>query len=314
MTGYLVRRCFLAVVVIVGVTVVVFILIHLLPGGPARAILGERASKQALANFDQANSLTKPLPAQYLIWLSHLLRGNLGYSYKLSQSVDSLLAENLPRTALLVGVSTILAVILGTGLGIWQAVRRNHLDDYILTGWAFVFYAMPNFFLGLILIIILSVTLRWLPPLGPDGTAPLFDQLRNLVLPIATLTLPYLAFFSRYARSSLLDNLVQDYVRTAKAKGISGTRTLFHHVLPNALIPLITLAGLSLPWIISGAIVTEALFNYPGMGLLFWNATQDQDYPVLIGVTLIAGTATALGSLAADILYAVVDPRIRYTK
>jgi peptide/nickel transport system permease protein len=238
----------------------------------------------------------------------------LGYSYKLSQSVDALLLENLPRTAVLVGTSTLLAVILGVGLGVWQAVRRSHLDDYILTGWSFIFYAMPNFFLGLILIIIFSVALQWLPPLGPNGTAPLFDQLRNLVLPIATLTLPYLAFFSRYARSSVLENLVQDYVRTAKSKGVGGPRTVLRHVLPNALIPIITLVGLSLPWIISGALVTEALFNYPGMGLLFWNATQNQDYPVMVGVTLVAGTVTALGSLAADIIYAVVDPRIRYAK
>lgn len=314
MTGYLVRRCALSVLVILGVTVVVFILVHLLPGGPARAILGERASKQALEDFDRAYGLTKPLPAQYVIWLSHLIHGNLGYSYKLSQSVDALLVENLPRTAVLVGTSTLLAVILGVGLGVWQAVRRSHLDDYILTGWSFIFYAMPNFFLGLILIIIFSVALQWLPPLGPNGTAPLFDQLRNLVLPIATLTLPYLAFFSRYARSSVLENLVQDYVRTAKSKGVGGPRTVLRHVLPNALIPIITLVGLSLPWIISGALVTEALFNYPGMGLLFWNATQNQDYPVMVGVTLVAGTVTALGSLAADIIYAVVDPRIRYAK
>jgi len=313
-TGYLVRRCALSVLVILGVTVVVFILVHLLPGGPARAILGERASKQALEDFDRAYGLTKPLPAQYVIWLSHLIHGNLGYSYKLSQSVDALLLENLPRTAVLVGTSTLLAVILGVGLGVWQAVRRSHLDDYILTGWSFIFYAMPNFFLGLILIIIFSVALQWLPPLGPNGTAPLFDQLRNLVLPIATLTLPYLAFFSRYARSSVLENLVQDYVRTAKSKGVGGPRTVLRHVLPNALIPIITLVGLSLPWIISGALVTEALFNYPGMGLLFWNATQNQDYPVMVGVTLVAGTVTALGSLAADIIYAVVDPRIRYAK
>jgi len=313
-TGYLVRRCALSVLVILGVTVVVFILVHLLPGGPARAILGERASKQALEDFDRAYGLTKPLPAQYVIWLSHLIHGNLGYSYKLSQSVDALLVENLPRTAVLVGTSTLLAVILGVGLGVWQAVRRSHLDDYILTGWSFIFYAMPNFFLGLILIIIFSVALQWLPPLGPNGTAPLFDQLRNLVLPIATLTLPYLAFFSRYARSSVLENLVQDYVRTAKSKGVGGPRTVLRHVLPNALIPIITLVGLSLPWIISGALVTEALFNYPGMGLLFWNATQNQDYPVMVGVTLVAGTVTALGSLAADIIYAVVDPRIRYAK
>ncbi|HUY98002.1 MAG TPA: ABC transporter permease [Verrucomicrobiae bacterium] len=312
MTGYLIRRVIQAGIVVVGVTIIVFILLHLLPGGPARAVLGQRATRVAIAAFNKEYGLNKPLPIQYITWVGQLLRGNLGFSFKLNQSVDSLLSENMPRTAVLVGISTLLAVLIGVTLGIWQAIRRNRIDDYVLTGWAFLFYAMPTFFLGLILIIIFSATLQWLPPTGPDGTVPLWDQATNLILPVATLTLVYVAFFSRYMRSSMLENMVQDYVRTARSKGAGGARVLFRHVLRNAVIPIITLLGLSLPGIISGALVTEALFNYPGMGLLFWNAAQQQDYPILLGVTLITGVATVLGSLVADVLYAAVDPRIRY--
>ncbi len=312
MTGYLIRRVIQAAVVVVGVTIIVFILLHLLPGGPARAVLGQRATRVAIAAFNKEYGLNKPLPVQYATWMSQLARGNLGFSFKLNQSVDSLLSENMPRTAVLVGISTLLAILIGVSLGIWQSIRRNRVDDYVLTGWAFLFYAMPTFFLGLILIIVFSATLQWLPPTGPDGTVPLWDQMANLVLPVATLTLVYVAFFSRYMRSSMLENMVQDYVRTARSKGAGSLRVLFRHVLRNALIPIVTLLGLSLPGIISGALVTEALFNYPGMGLLFWNAAQQQDYPILLGVTLITGVATVLGSLCADILYAAVDPRIRY--
>jgi peptide/nickel transport system permease protein len=312
MTTYIVRRFLQGLAVLFVVSIVVFILLHLLPGGPARALLGQRAGPVAIAAFNRRFGLDNPLPVQYVKWISQVVQGHLGYSYKLDQSVDDLLAENVPRTVFLVGAAIVLALLIGVTIGVWEAVRRGRLEDYVLTAWAFVFYALPTFFLGLLLILLFSVTLNWLPPIGPNGTVPLFDQLENLILPVATLTLVYIAYFSRYMRSSVLENLVQDYVRTARAKGVSPARILVRHVLPNALISIITLLGLSLPAIIGGALVTEALFNYPGMGLLFWNAAQQQDYPVLLGVTLLTGTATVLGSFAADLLYAVADPRIRY--
>ena len=171
---------------------------------------------------------------------------------------------------------------------------------------------MPTFWLGIILIIIFSATLGWLPPEAPQASASLFSQLNALILPVATLTLVTLALFSRYMRSSMLDNLVQDYVRTAKSKGVSNRRVLFRHVLRNALIPVLTLVGLSIPGVVAGAVVTETVFNYPGMGYLFFLSAQNDDFPVLLGVTLVIAIATVLGSLVADILYAVADPRIRY--
>lgn len=312
MSSYLIRRCLQALGVLFVVSVVVFTLLHLLPGGPARALLGPRATHAAISAFNAQYGLDKPLPIQYLLWVSQVLQGRLGYSYKLDQSVAGLIADDLPRTGLLVGIAVVLALCCGACVGLWQALRRGRPDDHFLTALAFVFYAMPTFFLGLILILVFSVWLGWLPPLGPTGSVPVYDQLANLVLPVLTLTLVYAAYFSRYMRSSVLEAVVQDYIRTARAKGLAQGMIVLRHVVRNALMPLITLTGLSLPAVISGALVTEALFNYPGMGLLFWNAAQEQDYPVLLGVTLLTGAATVVGSLLADVAYAVVDPRIRY--
>lgn len=311
MIGFLIRRIAQAAVVLLGVSVIVFILLHLLPGGPAKAILGLKASPVQLHAFDQEYGLLKPLPTQYLNWLSQLLHGNLGFSYKQNQSVDSLLAENVPRTLILVGVSTILAILVAIPLGMYQAMRRNRPVDFAVTGLSFVFYSMPTFFLGIVLIIIFSDTLSWLPSTGPTSAAPLLSQLSNLALPVATLTLVNVALFSRYMRSAVVENLVQDYVRTAASKGVSRAGLMFRHVLPNAMLPIITLVGLSLPGILSGALVTEALFNYPGMGLLFWNAALTDDFPVMVGTTMVVGVAVVAGSLLADLLYVAFDPRVR---
>ncbi|HTT92133.1 MAG TPA: ABC transporter permease [Acidimicrobiales bacterium] len=313
MTAYLVRRVLQAIVVLFGVSVIVFLLLKALPGGPARAALQLRANPATIHAFDVKYGLLKPLPVQYLTWLGQLLQGNLGFSYKQNQSVDTLLSENLPRSLVLVGSSTIIALLVAIPMGTYQAVRRNKPDDYVLTGMSLVFYSMPSFFLGIILIIVLSDILPLLPSTGPNSVNPIWDQLPNLVLPVLTLTLVTLALFSRYMRSSVLENLVQDYVRTARAKGVSNRRVLFLHAMPNALLPIITLIGLSLPGILSGALVVESLFNYPGMGLMFWNAAQNQDYPVMLGTTMVVGVAVVLGSLLADVCYAVADPRVRYS-
>ncbi len=313
MTAYLVRRVLQAVVVLFGVSLIVFLLLKALPGGPARAALQLRANPATIHAFDVKYGLLKPLPVQYLTWLGQLLQGNLGFSYKQNQSVDTLLRENLPRSLVLVGSSTIIALLVAVPMGTYQAVRRNKPDDYVLTGMSLVFYSMPSFFLGIILIIVLSDILPLLPSTGPTSVNPIWDQLPNLVLPVLTLTLVTLALFSRYMRSSVLENLIQDYVRTARAKGVSNRRVLFLHAMPNALLPIITLIGLSLPGILSGALVVESLFNYPGMGLMFWNAAQNQDYPVMLGTTMVVGVAVVLGSLLADVCYAIADPRVRYS-
>jgi len=312
MTAYLIRRTLHALIVLFGVSLIVFVLLHLLPGGPARASLGVRANPSSIKAFNAEYGLNQPLPIQYVEWISQVIRGNLGFSYKLNQSVNSLLIENIPRTLVLTGSATLLAIGVAVPLGALQAVRRNSAADYVVTGFALIFYSMPSFFLGLVLIIVFSDVLPIFPPTGPTATAPLLTQLPNLVLPVATLTLITVALFSRYMRSSALENLAEDYVRTAKAKGASILRVLFRHVIPNALLPVITLVGLSVPGILGGALIVESLFNYPGMGLLFWNAAQTEDFPTMLGTILVVGLAVVLGSLLADIFYGVADPRVRH--
>ncbi|MEU8915485.1 ABC transporter permease [Streptomyces nigrescens] len=313
MIRFLVKRLAQTLVVLLLVSVIVFVLLHLLPGGPARAILGVQATPEAVDHFNHQQGYDRSLPEQYLRYLGRLLTGDLGESYKLNQGVAALLAERLPKTALLAGLALALAALLAVPLGILQAVRRGKAVDHVLTAAAFLAYATPVFFLGLVLILVFSQELPLLPAEAPqaDTVGGLLAELPALVLPVVTAALGIIAAFSRYMRSAVLDNLGEDYVRTARAKGQSPARLMTRHVLRNALIPLATLLGLYLPTLFSGTLVVESMFNYPGMGLLFWNAAQSSDFPVLLGVTLVVGTATVLGSLIADIAYAVLDPRIR---
>jgi peptide/nickel transport system permease protein len=317
MLGYIIRRILQAILITIGVTLIVFILLHIIPGGNvAKAILGPRANAVQIAAFNQANGLDRPLPLQYLTFLWQLAHFNFGFSYKLNQSVASILAQYLPKTLLLLGLSYAVAIVVAIPLGIYQAVRRNKIDDYVLTGASFVFYSMPVFWLGIILIVVFSGALHWLPSEGPQGAYVTDDlgQLSALILPVATLSLVTIASFSRYMRSATLENMVQDYVRTARAKGASGPRVLFVHVLRNAMIPILTLIGLSVGYVFSGALITESLFNYPGIGFMFWSAALTQDYPLILGVIVVTGFATVIGSLMADIMYAIADPRVRYRR
>jgi peptide/nickel transport system permease protein len=314
-TAYLVRRLVQAVAVVIGVTIIVFIILHALPGGPARGLLGPEASTQQVQQFIAANGFNKPLIVQYGNFLNQLLHGNLGYSYHYNQTVASLLSKDLPKSALLVGLAYLVALVVAIPLGILQALRRNTMVDYVSTGVSFVAYSMPSFWLGILLILGFSVNWHLLPPEGPQGatvTAVLQDPLA-LVLPVATLALVTIAVFSRFMRSSAIETLVQDYMRTARAMGVPERSILFRHLLRNSLIPIITLIGLSLPATISGAVITESVFNYPGMGLLFWTSATTHDFPVLLGSTVVFATATVIGSVLADLLYAMADPRVRYS-
>ena len=316
MTVFLLRRVFQSVIVILLVTVITFALLRAIPGNPAIAILGPNSFRNpaAIRQFDQQYGFNLPWYSQYWLWLRHLLAGNLGFSWKLNQSVASLLSGHLPKTIFLVGISTILALLLAIPIGVIQAVRRNRFVDHFFNGFSTVFYAMPAFLLGILLILFFAIKIPIFPPEGPqgEGLGVVFTNFNALVLPIISLTLITLALFSRYMRSSVLDNLTEDYVRTAKAKGASERRVLIRHVLRNSLIPIATLLGLSLPGIIAGALITESVFNYPGMGYLFYQAALNSDYPILLGITIVVAVATVVGSLLADIAYAVLDPRVRY--
>lgn len=308
----MIRRVGQAIVVLIGVTIITFILLHLLPGSPVRAILGTRASPSTIRQLNAELGFNKPLYVQYGLWVWNLVHLNLGFSYKLNQPVTALIGQRLPKTLFLVGSSLVLAVIIAVPLGIWSAVHRNRADDYVLTGLSFIFYSMPTFLLGILLIILFNQTLNWLPFEAPQNQSYPWTDLNGMVLPVMTLTAVTVALFSRYMRSSMLEQMIQDYVRTARAKGVSNQAILMIHVLRNALIPVITLIGLSIGGIVSGAVVTEDVFNYPGMGLLYYNAAVSDDFPTLLGFVVVVALATVIGNLIADILYAVADPRIRY--
>jgi len=311
-TRFVLRRTVQALAVLLIVSIVVFALMHVLPGGPARAILGPRATEAAIAAFNQANGFDLPLPEQYLRWLTNALHGDLGFSYKRNEAVASLLRQTVPRTLLLVGLGTLIAVVLAIPIGLIQGVRRNRPVDHVLTTITFTLYSMPAFWLGLLLVDIFAVRLGWLPPEAPSGgPLQMLSNPAGLVLPLLTLSLVTIASFSRYVRASTVEQLEQDYVRTARAKGLETGGVVRHHVLRNALSPVVTLLGLSLPWILGGSLVVEAVFNFPGTGFLFWNAAQGQDYPVMLGVVLVVGIGTVLGSLLADLGYALLDPRVR---
>jgi peptide/nickel transport system permease protein len=316
MIGYLIRRLLQSVVVVLLVALIVFVLLRLLPGNPATIVLGPRASLAAIKQFNHTYGFDKPPVLQYFFWLGQLLHGHLGSSYKQNQTVVALLGEHLPKTLALTIPSTVIALAIAIPLGMVQAVRRNKAVDHVVTGFAYLFYATPPFFLGLVLILLFAVKLQAFPPQGPQGAGlgAVLSDIPGMVLPVVALALLTLALFSRYMRSSVMDNITEDYVRTARAKGASERRILFGHVLRNALIPIATLLGLSLPVIFAGALITESVFNYPGMGYLFWQSAQSSDYPVLLGVVLVVGVATVLGSLLADVAYAVLDPRVRYVR
>jgi peptide/nickel transport system permease protein len=314
MISYVIRRLGQAVIVILGVTLLVFVLRHLLPGSIARAILGTRATPQAIAQFNKANGLNRPLPLQYVAYLGQLIHGNLGYSFKQNMSVDSIVKDELPNDVLLMGVSLVLSLIIAVPLGLLQAVKRNTITDYTATGISFILYSMPSYLLGLLLIAFFAVKLQLLPAAAPDAST-LGGVLANpsaLVLPIATMTLITCALFSRYMRSSAIEGLAQDYIRTARAKGVGTRGILFRHLLRNSLIPVVTLVGVSIPGILTFGLIIEQLFNYPGVGLSYYNAAVDGDYPVVYGVTVLVALATVLGNLFADVAYAVLDPRVRY--
>jgi peptide/nickel transport system permease protein len=303
-TAYLVHRVLQAVAVVVLVTLIVFGLLRLAPGNALSAVLGQGgAHEQFLLG--------------YLTWLGRVLRGNLGFSTRLNVSVGTLLAASLPRTLVLTGVSTLIALLIAVPVGLLQAVRRRTATDRVLrVVVSYLSYATPTFVLGAVLLLFFAVDLHWFAAEGPQapGIVAFATDLRALTLPVLTLTAMTVAIFARYMRSSALDSLAQEYVEAARARGAGERRVLLAHVLRNSLVPVVTLLGLSLPQIVGGAVLIEGLFNIQGMGWQIWQAAMRQDAPVTLGFTLVIGVAAAVGSLLADIGYALLDPRVRYAQ
>ena len=313
MIGYVLRRLGTSIVVLLGVSIFIFALLHAIYPSPAVDVLGSRANGVTIAAWNKQNGFDDPWVTQYLRYIGNLLRGNLGYSYKLNQGVSALIGEVWARSAWLSGASLVLAVVIAIPLGIYQAVRRNTVGDYVATTLAFGVYAMPVFFLGLILIQVFAIDLHWFSFEGSQSTSifGVITDLNGMTLPIATLTLLTIASFSRYMRSSSMDVLAQDYIKVARAKGLPERLVLLRHLVRNASLPMVTLIGLSIPSLLAGNLITETLFNYSGLGLLFFNALNNVDYNVLLAYTMLGAVLTIVGNLVADIALTVADPRIR---
>jgi len=314
MTTYLLRRLLLMAPVALMVTVGVFMLIHLTPGDPALVLLGEDRSPQAIAAIHHQLGLDQPLYVQYWIWLSHLVHGDLGRSVTTHEPVTSAIADRLPATFELGLVALLWSLLVAIPLGTIAAVRRGSLTDYLATGLTVGGVSIPNFFLGIVLIFFLSVTLRIFPFGGyvPFSQDP-YENLRHILLPAIALGTAGAAINMRFTRSSMIEVLNNDFIRTARAKGASWRRVVFSHALKNALIPVVTIVGLQIGGIIEGAVVTETIFTWPGVGRLAVESIFDRDYTVVQGIVLLAAFSYLVANLLVDLAYAWLDPRISYS-
>lgn len=314
MTGFLVRRLGQAGLLLLIVSMVGFAILHLAPGGPmAQFASGSDMSQEDLDRIARQLGLDRPIPVQYVEWLWRMLGGDWGRSFRDGQPVLLVIGSHLGATMQLMATATLLAILLGCWIGTLGAIRRHSVFDTLATVGAMVALSIPTFWFGLVAIYLFSVWLGWLPSGNRQtvGDGSPLDLLRHLILPAMVLALVETAIWSRFMRSSMLDVINQDYIRTARAKGLGEAGILLRHAFRNAALPMITVLGLQLPTLLGGALVTETVFTWPGMGRLFLDSISYRDYPVVMGILMFSATLVLLGSLLADLLYAVVDPRIR---
>jgi len=311
--GYLLRRLLGMIPMLIGVSVVLFVLLHMAPGGPEAALLGGDISKETAAMLRRSLGLDQPLPVQYAEWLGSALRGNLGVSYLQGEPVSRVIGAHLGATAQLAAGALTLAVLVAVPLGVVSAVRANTWIDRSATGVALAGVSFPSFWLGILLILLFASTLRWLPASGMTSTGlegdPV-DRFRHAILPTVTLGATQMAAFLRFTRSSLLEAIHQPFVAVARAKGLRERSVLARHAFRNALIPLITLLGLSLRFLVGGAVLTETVFAWPGIGRLAVDAVTGRDYPLLLGLNFLVALAVILGNVMTDLLYSLADPRL----
>jgi peptide/nickel transport system permease protein len=313
--GWLARRLLQMIPLVFGITIVLFAVIQAAPGGPEGALLesGRFIDPQVIEAYRHRLGVDRPVPVQYVRWLAAAVRGDLGISFSTTRPVTEMIFERLPATLELMATAFGLAAIVAILLGIFSAVRQYSLFDYLTTGLSFAGIAMPVFWFALILQLVFAVRLGWLPVAGTEtvGDTSVVDHLRHLILPAFVLSVRYIAGWSRYLRSSLLGTLRADYVRTARAKGLPERRVIVH-ALRNALIPVISIMALNLADLFSGAVITETIFAWPGIGRLFVQAMFGRDYPLLMGILLMGSIMVIVFNLIADLVYGVLDPRIRH--
>lgn len=344
MTTYILRRLIQTVGLLFLLSVILFTLVNVAPGGPITAYAGRRPRPERIEQLKRQFGLDQPLPVQYVYWLvgndwtkidsdgdgvkdeaglrKGILRGDFGLSYRTRKSVLIEISSRLPNTIYLMSVTMLVALIIAIPLGIYSAIKQYSLFDFLATTFSFAGQAIPEFWLGLLLIIIFYAWLKnpWTgEPLLPaggisslDGGFSLSDRLAHLVLPVLTGTLGWIAWYSRFIRASLLEILPLNYLKSARARGLKEQTVIFKHALSNALIPIVTLLALDLPYIFTGAVLVESIFAWPGMGRLYYQAAVDRDYPLLLAVLIIGAAFIILCNLIADVLYAYLDPRVRY--
>jgi peptide/nickel transport system permease protein len=327
MIRYLLRRLVGAVPLVLGVATIVFFVVHLAPGDPVSVYTAPGVSPEAMDQVRRNMGLDRPVHERYVKWMASMFRGDFGVSFSRNQPVRDVIVQILPNTLVLSGVALLLAFLAGILIGVVQAVKRGTAVDGTLSVVTLFFYSIPAFWLALMMILVFSLMARtvwdwpiWFPASGMTSVDHAFmgpwervvDRIRHLVLPSLTLALVLAAGIARYARGSMLEVLGQDYIRTARAKGLPERTVIFKHALRNALIPVITLLGLYLPLLFSGTVFVEVVFSWPGMGKLIVDAIGQRDYPLIMAGTFVFGVIVVIGNLVADILYSVVDPRIRY--
>lgn len=314
MTSYLLRRLFHMLPVLFLASFAIFAMIYAVPGGPVAVLVGENASPEEIAATIARYGLDRPMLIQYFDWLGQAVRGDFGLSLHSRQPVLALIGERLPATLQLAVAAILVALAVGIPVAVASAVKPNSWLDRVLSGWSALALGVPTFWLGILLILLFAVELRWLPSASryvPFWEAPM-DALRSLMLPALTLGIYVSGIFARFLRASLIGEAKQDYVRTARAKGLPESRVVGLHIMRNALLPFVTIVGLMMANFIGGAVVTEAVFTYPGLGRLVIQAISTRDYPLIQGCIMVILVGYMLVNLIIDLLYAWIDPRIEY--
>ena len=320
MGRYILRRLLIAIPTLLVISFVVFAILAVAPGDPmAQFAANPAVPPEVRANIRRSLGLDQPWPIRYVMWLIAAMQGNLGFSFQSKVPVMDLLLLKLPNTLAVLGVAYVLSVILALPIGVVSAVKRYSVFDHAATTFAFIGFSVPTFFTGILLILLFSVKLRWLPFIYDSSVkvsltdpASILPQLRQSIMPIAVLTLFQTATLARFMRSEMLEHLPLDYVRTARAKGITERLVVLRHVFRNSLIPVVTLVALGVPTVFAGALITEQIFAIPGIGSLLISAINNSDTPVVMGATFIFAVLVVLFNLIADVLYGVLDPRSRY--
>lgn len=321
MVKYIIKRLLTAVVVLLGISIIIFALIHLQPGNPYSTMIDPTVPPEVVKEMLDKIGYNDPIHIKYFKWISRAIKGDLGYSIYYGKPVLDIIDSRMSNTVILATFSLCLSIILGIGIGIISAIKKNTLFDKVFTTISFVGVSIPAFFFGLILIKIFAFDLKLLPvsgmkTLGSDytGIKAMFDGLKHIILPGIVLSFLQSTAFMRYTRSSMIDVLDKAYITTARSKGLSLNKAIFRHGLKNALIPIVTIICLQIPFLFSGALLTETVFVWPGIGRLSYEAVLNRDYSLIMGILMILSIIILISNLIADILYAIIDPRIRYDK